>query len=153
VPPSRDPAVLTLPDGARVRGRGLLRAPSPVEPAIWGLYAGGRRLRGRVGDPPWPHLWLEWPDMWLPRDTGAAVHAIRDAHRRAREGLVEVGCGGGVGRTGTVLACMVVLAGLPPDQAIEWVRRHHHRRAVETPWQRRWVRAFPARVVAAGGDA
>ena len=27
-----------------------------------------------------------------------------------------------------------------PDQAVAWVRDHYHRRAIETPWQRRWLR-------------
>ena len=29
--------------------------------------------------------------------------------------------------------------GLEPDAAIRWVRQHYDHRAVETPWQRRWV--------------
>ena len=42
---------------------------------------------------------------------------------RARRGeLVEIGCLGGSGRTGTVLACMAVLAGVPPAEAVDWVR-------------------------------
>jgi hypothetical protein len=45
-----------------------------------------------------------------------------------------------MGRTGTALAGIAVLAGIPPDEAVRWVRLHYHRRAVETPWQRRWVR-------------
>ena len=55
---------------------------------------------------------------------------------------VEVACGGGVGRTGTVLACLAVLDGLSPDEAVAWVGAHHHRRAVETRGQRRWVAQF-----------
>jgi protein-tyrosine phosphatase len=57
---------------------------------------------------------------------------------------VEVACGGGTGRTGTVLACMAVLAGHPADDAVAWTRRHYRRHAVETPGQRRWVRWFAA---------
>ena len=37
---------------------------------------------------------------------------------------VEVTCGGGTGRTGTVLACMAVLAGVAADDAVGWVRAH-----------------------------
>ena len=29
----------------------------------------------------------------------------------------------------------------PPDEAVAWVRERYHPRAVETPWQRRWVLA------------
>jgi protein-tyrosine phosphatase len=65
---------------------------------------------------------------------------LREAHERAASERVEVACGGGIGRTGTALAVLAVLSGVPAGEAVEWVRRHHHRRAVETPWQRRWVR-------------
>ncbi|MFD0818813.1 protein phosphatase, partial [Micromonospora zhanjiangensis] len=53
---------------------------------------------------------------------------------------VEVACGGGVGRTGTALAALAVLDGLDPDAAVAWVRAGYRRRAVETVWQRRWLR-------------
>jgi protein-tyrosine phosphatase len=55
---------------------------------------------------------------------------------------VELACGGGVGRTGTALACLAVLDGVPADEAVDYVRRHYHPSAVETPWQRRFVRRF-----------
>jgi protein-tyrosine phosphatase len=53
---------------------------------------------------------------------------------------VEVACRGGVGRTGTALAALAVLDGLVPADAVHRVRADYHRRAVETPWQRRWLR-------------
>jgi protein-tyrosine phosphatase len=53
---------------------------------------------------------------------------------------VEVTCRGGVGRTGTALAALAVLDGLPPDDAVRRVRTRYHPRAVETPWQRWWLR-------------
>jgi protein-tyrosine phosphatase len=53
---------------------------------------------------------------------------------------VEVACRGGVGRTGTALAALAVLDGLSPGEAVRWVRREYHPRAVETPWQRWWLR-------------
>jgi protein-tyrosine phosphatase len=55
---------------------------------------------------------------------------------------VEVACGGGLGRTGTALACLAVLDGVPAGEAVAYVREHYHPRAVETPWQRRFVRRF-----------
>ncbi len=136
---------ITLPDGSRVRGRGL-RRPLPEGPSpAFGLYLGSARLRRRhEAALPWPHRWLDWPDFLLPRDEAEAVAGIRELHERARAGHpVEVACGGGVGRTGTVLACLAVLSGLPPAEAVAWTRAHHHPRAVETPWQRRWVARFP----------
>ncbi|OLF17425.1 protein-tyrosine phosphatase family protein [Actinophytocola xanthii] len=137
---------IQLPDGSWVRGRGL-RHPLPAGPAPdFGLYLGSHRLRRKhdatLG---WPHTWLEWPDFRLPRDHDAAVREIRALHDRARAGeAVEVACGGGIGRTGTVLACLAVLAGVDPPQAVAWSRQHHNPRAVETPWQRRWILRFPS---------
>jgi protein-tyrosine phosphatase len=52
---------------------------------------------------------------------------------------VEVGCAGGRGRTGTALACIAVLDGVPPGEAVAYVRRNYHPGAVEAPWQRRFV--------------
>jgi protein-tyrosine phosphatase len=66
---------------------------------------------------------------------------LREAHRRACAGeRVEVGCRGGIGRTGTALAALSILDGLDPRAAVTWVRRVYHPRAVETPWQRWWLR-------------
>jgi hypothetical protein len=138
---------IRLPDGCRVRGRGL-RHPAPDgPPPDFGLYLGSDRLRGRhEGAFAWPYAWIEWPDFLLPKDRGQAVRQIHALHDRAREGReVEVACGGGVGRTGTVIACPAVLAGLGPAEAIAWTRANYHRRAVETPWQRGWVTRFPGR--------
>ncbi len=94
----------------------------------------------------WPHRWLVWPDFRLPRHPAEAADAVVGTHHRivALGEDVEVACGGGVGRTGTVLACLAVLDGLGPDEAVSWVRAHHHRRAVETRGQRRWVHRFAA---------
>ena len=62
---------------------------------------------------------------------------------RARAGeQVEVACRGGVGRTGTALAALAVLDGLPAGDAVRWVRERYHPRAVERPWQRRWLRSL-----------
>ncbi|WP_158883193.1 protein-tyrosine phosphatase family protein [Amycolatopsis anabasis] len=136
---------IRLPDGAWIRGRGL-RNPAPAgSRPEYGLYLGSAKLRRRHDQRlTWPHDWLEWPDFRLPRDRERAIEAIRELRGHARDGrLAEVACGGGVGRTGTVIACLAVLAGVPPTEAVAWARANYHRRAVETPWQRRWVERFP----------
>jgi hypothetical protein len=136
---------IRLPDGSPVRGRGL-RHGTPAGPTPdYGLYLGSTRLRRRH-DPElhWPRQWIDWPDFLLPRDREAAITAIRALHGRIRSGeRVEVACGGGVGRTGTVIACLAVLAGVERADAVAWARANYDRRAVETPWQRRWVARFP----------
>jgi hypothetical protein len=139
--------VVELPDGVRVRGRGR-RAAMPEGPAPeYGLYLGptprGRLRSGDAWTPDWPAEWVAWPDFRVPRDGKAAAAAIAKAYALAREGQrVEVACGGGTGRTGTVIACLAVLAGHPAEDAVAWTRRTYRARAVETPGQRRWVLWF-----------
>lgn len=145
---------VTLPDGTPVRGRGR-RAPLPAgPPPAFGLYLG--RRGGGIGAggsrPAWRAEWVAWPDLRTPRDPEHAARLIVHAHLLARDGLrVEIACGGGTGRTGTVIACMAVLAGHPPTDAVAWTREHYRRRAVETPGQRRWVRWFAHTVGRANG--
>lgn len=137
---------IRLPDGPWIRGRGLRRPTPQGASPDYGLYLGTRRLYRRH-DPKlsWPHRWIEWPDFLLPRDPEQAIREIRKLHEYAHAGRqVEVACNGGVGRTGTTIACLAVLAGLPTTEAISWTRTNYHPRAVETPWQRRWVTHFPS---------
>jgi protein-tyrosine phosphatase len=131
-----------LPDGTLVRGRSL-RGPPPDGPLPdYGLYLTGRSRRGRW-EPGWEADWIVWPDFRTPADPPRAACAIVEAFRRAQAGgRVEVACGGGRGRTGTVLACMAVLAGVPADEAVAWVRANYQARAVETRRQRAWVQWF-----------
>jgi protein-tyrosine phosphatase len=68
--------------------------------------------------------------------------ALGEAWARAENGRVEIACAGGHGRTGTALACLVVLDRLPGGQAVAYVRQHYAPQAVETPWQRRYVARF-----------
>ncbi|QIB47245.1 protein-tyrosine phosphatase family protein [Streptomyces aureoverticillatus] len=133
-----DPGVLRLPSGRLVRGRGL-RHPLPDGPTpAFALY-----LLGRPAPPvDWEARWLRWPDFRLPADREQARRLLGEAWARAAVERVEIACGGGVGRTGTALACLAVLDGVPAGEAVDYVRAHYHRRAVETPWQRRFVRDF-----------
>lgn len=149
------PGVLKLPSGRLILGRGLRRrapaGPAPSAPGAesagyadpeFGLYLLGAR-------PPefaWTARWLLWPDFRLPTDRADAVEAISEAWRRAAHERVEVACGGGRGRTGTALACMAVLDGVAPRDAVAYVRAHYDPHAVETPWQSRYVRRFVAPV-------
>jgi len=134
------PGVLKLPSGRLVRGRGL-RNPLPEGPAPdFALYLLGK-------EPPamsWETRWIRWPDFWLPSDRSAAVAALREAWQRSERERVEVACFGGYGRTGTALACLAVLDGVPARDAVGYVREHYSHRAVETPWQRRYVARFAA---------
>ncbi|MEV2248761.1 protein phosphatase [Streptomyces sp. NPDC049970] len=132
--------VMPLPSGRLVRGRGLRRPlPEGPTPAL-ALHL--------LGSPPppvaWESRWVRWPDFRLPADRHAARAAMEEAWERAAAERVEFACAGGRGRTGTALACLAVLDGVPAAEAVAHVRRNYHPRAVETPWQRRYVLRFAA---------
>ncbi|GAA1903611.1 protein-tyrosine phosphatase family protein [Streptomyces durmitorensis] len=130
--------VLRLPSGRLIRGRGL-RHPLPEGPTPdFALYLLGK-------EPPavdWQSQWIHWPDFRLPKDRRATATALREALERSEKERVEIACGGGLGRTGTALACMAVLDDVPSTEAVAYVREHYAPRAVETPWQKRFVRRF-----------
>ncbi|RKT11521.1 hypothetical protein BX285_5472 [Streptomyces sp. 1114.5] len=129
------PGILRLPSGRLLRGRGLTR-PLPAGPRPdFGLYLLGRPPKGLD----WEHRWVRWPDFRLPADRADAADAFREAWRRCATERVELACAGGRGRTGTALACIAVLDGVPATEAVAYVREHYSRHAVETPWQRKFV--------------
>jgi rhodanese/phosphatase family protein len=135
------PGVLALPSGLLVRGRALSRPLPAGPPPEFALH-----LLGHQPDrTPWPSRWLRWPDFRLPADRAAALEAFVELRERATAQRVEVACAGGRGRTGTALACLAVLDGVPRADAVGYVRRNYDPRAVETPWQRRYVTTFDAR--------
>lgn len=130
--------MLRLPSGRLVRGRGL-RNPVPAGPEpTFGVYLLGRPPEATG----WEARHVRWPDFWLPADPAYLRSVLIEVLDRAAAGRVEVACGGGRGRTGTALACLAVLDGVPPGAAVGYVRAHYDPRAVETPWQRRFVRRF-----------
>jgi hypothetical protein len=130
--------VVELPSGRLVRGRSLRRHAEGPLPEL-GLCL----LARPPADLPWPVRWVRWPDFRLPSDRADAADALAEAWRRSAVERVEVACTGGRGRTGTALALLAVLDGVPPGQAVAWVREHYDRSAVETPWQRRYVASQP----------
>jgi protein-tyrosine phosphatase len=130
------PSIVELPDGRRIRGRGLRRDVPDGQQPEFGVY-----LLGKDPGPfEWEHRWVRWPDFRLPSSQDDAIDALREAHRRAADERVEIACAGGVGRTGTGMAVLAILAGVPPEEAVAWVRQAYNPHAIETPWQRRWVR-------------
>ena len=103
--PGRTP--LTLPWTAAGSSVPAASSGLPTSRAGLGLYAyeGWR--------PTWPAAFIEWTDFGLPADTEEATRLIVDAFDRAKSGeLVEIGCHAGNGRTGCIIACMVILAGI-----------------------------------------
>jgi len=130
--------LLRLPSGRLVRGRGL-RKPLPAgQSPTFGLYLLGKA----PAEFPWPNRWVRWPEFGLPTEPASLRAAVREAWQRSSSERVELACAGGRGRTGTALACLAILDGVPPQQAVAFVRAGYDRHAVETPWQRWFVSNF-----------
>lgn len=132
------PGVLWLPSGRLVRGRGLRRPVPHGAAPEFGLYL-------QAKPPPaveWDSRWVRWPDWRLPADRDDTRSALVEVWQRAESERVEVACSGGRGRTGTALACLAILDGVPAAEAVAYVRHRYSPTAVETPWQRRYVYTF-----------
>ena len=110
---------------------------SREEPPDFGLYLDDR------WSPPWPHDHVEWPDFGIPTSSDELRNKLVHVLDRARRGEhVEMGCLGSHGRTGTALACLATLGGVPASKAVAWARSAHCEKAVETPEQAGFVADF-----------
>lgn len=83
---------------------------------------------------------------------GTWDNAIREAEDLLSKGQnLAIHCHTGIGRTGMFLSCLAQdLLGLPPDEAIKWVRKYIPS-AVETSYQKQFVRNYRAKPAALGG--
>ena len=138
---ARTPGVVQLPSGRLVRGRGLSRPLPGGQRPTFGVYLLGRR-------PPafgWESRWVRWPDFGLPADPAVLLAILTEAWERAETERVELACAGGRGRTGTAMACLAILDGIPGTKAVAFVRENYDPRAVETLWQRRFVTRWRGR--------
>jgi protein-tyrosine phosphatase len=96
-----------------------------------------------LGSPRKEHVNVEWPDFGMPADAGVLRQALVELRRRAAgDDVLEVGCLGGPGRTGTALACLAVLAEIPAEKAVGWVRANYCPKAVETVDREAFVVGF-----------
>lgn len=104
----------------------------------WGLY-----LDSCWRPKAWRYEYLYWPDMGTPYDDNVAIEAILEAYERMLDGqTVEIGCIGGHGRTGTVLAAMAVIEGDTPEQAMNRVWTTYCKHAIESKVQEWWIKWF-----------
>ncbi len=84
----------------------------------------------------WPFMWVEWPDRGIiPVEVAERlVTFIRDQLKAGK--VIDVGCAGAHGRTGTLLAMLLIdEEGLSPLQAIKQVRKRHCQKAIESEAQ------------------
>jgi protein-tyrosine phosphatase len=132
------PGVCRLPSGRLVRGRGLaLPSPGGALPEF-GIYL----LDEEPPPVTWESVWVPWPDFGLPADPVVFRSALARAWRHCATRRVELACLGGNGRTGTALACLAILDGIPASAAVDYVRAHYRPTAIETPDQEKFVRDF-----------
>ena len=66
--------------------------------------------------------------------------ALTEAWERSATERVEFACRGGIGRTGTALACLAVLDGVPATEAVAFVRAGYRAQAVETRAQAAFIK-------------
>ena len=82
------------------------------------------------------------PDMDVPADPVAYRAMLAGVLARIEAGeTVAVACRGGLGRTGTAVGCLLVMAGLPPEEAIALTRRSR-RGTIEDDGQEDFVRGW-----------
>jgi hypothetical protein len=132
----RHRTLVSLPDGTSVTAVSFDAIAPYARDVVpdYGIYLDHR------WQPPWAHDHLNWPDFGVPDDPAQLVAALRTVLNRARTGeRVEIGCIGGHGRTGTALACLAVLTGLPAGDGVGWVRTNYCPKAVETTAQEAFI--------------
>jgi protein-tyrosine phosphatase len=88
-------------------------------------------------------LTLDIEDFGLPDAAAlrATLDALKAAMAREPRRLFYIGCRAGLGRTGTVLACLAAECGVQGDP-VAWVRARHNPRAVETAAQEDFARGW-----------
>ncbi len=89
---------------------------------------------------------VAWKDYGLPVcDWSQVVFAAQHALDMAREGRhVELGCAGGHGRTGAMLAVIATVDGMDPKDVVKWVHENYCTEAIESAdqeWFPQWVHA------------
>lgn len=132
-----------FPDGTTVYGTSLSNKNDPDrKDPDYGLYVDMGWVPTSLA------VLLPWQDYGLPRVSFKfADYAIKEAFAWAQAGaIVEVGCIGAHGRTGTVLACMAVLADpeMTAVEAVAYVRTMYCHHAIETREQEWFVARFRA---------
>ncbi len=130
-------------DVARLRAEGADRVLCLLtDPEL--LWAGVAELGARLEAAGIDYRRLPVPDQGTPNVEDARVLADWCQTATARGKRVVVTSMGGLGRSGTVAACILVKAGAPPDAAIAAVRAARGPRAIETVGQEDFVATFAA---------
>ena len=91
-----------------------------------------------------PTIFLDWPDMGVLEieDLKPVVSYLANVIDIG----VEIGCMGGHGRTGTLMALIMVQLGCKAEEAIKTIRKDYCKRAIETQGQEELIKAFAKEV-------
>lgn len=134
---------VTLPNGVIVHCTAHQNANKINQKPDFGLYADSAWVRTCK----WRNEIINWPDFNLPANLDVALNQIEDAYKRCEAGEhVDIGCLGAHGRTGTILAIMVLLAtngDLSGPEACSWVWENYCTHAIENKNQE-WYVAYAA---------
>lgn len=92
-------------------------------------------------------IYMDWPDMGGHKSLEHVVEVVDYMLEEIEKGVqFEIGCWGGHGRTGTLLACVLVRQGLPPPYAVRMVRESYCAKAIESSEQMEFIELFAKRV-------
>lgn len=114
------------------------KGPEGIKNPDFGLYA----------DSSWRPLWrnefITWPDYNIPTNEEMGLTQIFEAYQRAKNGeMVEIGCIGGHGRTGTILAIMYIASAegaIDGKQAYDFVKQNYCSHAIESSIQEWYIK-------------
>jgi protein-tyrosine phosphatase len=95
----------------------------------------------RIGEAEWR---LDVPDYGVPDEAAlrAVLAQMLEAMRAAPNDAYHIGCKAGIGRTGTVMACLAIMADAVEGDPVAWLRAAYFQGAIETPGQEAFVRRF-----------
>jgi hypothetical protein len=94
----------------------------------------------------YPAVFVNWTDMDVPK-FDVLCNVVNYAVQQIYAGKkVEIGCYGGHGRTGTLLACiMIKILGISGNEAIDKVHKDYCQHAIETSKQEAIIREYGMR--------
>ncbi|MCI7550810.1 MAG: protein-tyrosine phosphatase family protein [Actinomycetaceae bacterium] len=140
-----EPNVIEVPSGKRVRVRSWRDAvdrKADVSAVLTPVASKEFSASSRPSVCGSEMVTIDWPDYRLPRRTSQALKQLQDLWARAESERVEITSGSGIGRAGTALAIFLIIDGMSPADAIDWVHEHYSQDAISSHAQRGFLMDF-----------